>query len=113
MDVNQIKKDIRTQGLEVVLASNPRNPTGQVIQGEELRDLVRVCHDAATTLIMDEVDDTLHSTCGRILTCWQFYSWYIYPENEEEYGRSVSSAEFIDNVNQDPVVIVNGLTKVR
>ena len=42
----------------------------------------------------------------------QFYSWYIYPDEEEDYGKSISSAEFIDNVNQDPVVIVNGLTKV-
>ncbi len=42
----------------------------------------------------------------------QFYSWYNYPEDESELGQSISSAEFIDNVNQDPVVIVNGLTKV-
>ena len=27
-------------------------------------------------------------------------------------GRSVSSAEFIEDVNEDPVVIVDGLTKV-
>ncbi|KAI0748514.1 aminotransferase [Daedaleopsis nitida] len=94
LDVNQIKKDIRTQGLEVVIASNPRNPTGQVIQGQDLKDLVQVSRDASATIILDE-----------------FYSWYIYPENDEDYGKSVSSAEFIDNVNQDSVVIVNGLTK--
>lgn len=27
-----IQKDIQTQGLAVILASNPRNPTGQVIK---------------------------------------------------------------------------------
>lgn len=43
----------------------------------------------------------------------QFYSWYIYPENEAELGRSVSSAEFVDDVNEDSIVIVDGLTKVR
>ncbi|TBU65499.1 aminotransferase [Dichomitus squalens] len=94
LDVNQIKRDIRTQGLEVIIASNPRNPTGQVIQGEELKSLVATCREASTTLILDE-----------------FYSWYLYPEKEEEYGKSVSSASYIDNVNGDPVVIVNGLTK--
>lgn len=30
----------------------------------------------------------------------QFYSWYIYPENDEDFGKSVSSAEFIQDVNQ-------------
>ena len=35
----------------------------------------------------------------------QFYSWYIYPEKDvknttdEDYGTSVSSAEFIEDVN--------------
>ncbi len=55
LDVNQIKRDIRTQGLEVIIASNPRNPTGQVIKGQELKELVETCRDAATTLILDEV----------------------------------------------------------
>ncbi|KAH9945830.1 aminotransferase [Epithele typhae] len=81
LDVNQIKKDIRTQGLEV-------------IEGEELEELVHVCRDASATLIMDE-----------------FYSWYMYPEDEAELGKTVSSAQYVDNVNSDPVVIVNGLTK--
>ena len=44
---------------------------------------------------------------------FQFYSWYLYPEKDEDFGKSISSAEFVDNVNVDPVVIVNGLTKVR
>ena len=36
----------------------------------------------------------------------------MYPENEEDFGKSISSAAHVDNVNSDPVVIVNGLTKV-
>ena len=39
----------------MILASNPRNPTGQVIAGQDLKDLVHVCREASTTLIMDEV----------------------------------------------------------
>ncbi|KAI0074209.1 aminotransferase [Panus rudis PR-1116 ss-1] len=94
MDLKQLRKDIKTQGLEVILASNPRNPTGQVIQGQELKELVEMSRETNTTLILDE-----------------FYSWYIYPENEEDYGKSISSASYIGDVNQDSVVIVDGLTK--
>jgi aspartate/methionine/tyrosine aminotransferase len=93
LDIEQTRKDIQTQGLAVVLASNPRNPTGQVIHGEELKELVGITKEG-TTLILDE-----------------FYSWYIYPEDGEEYGKSISSAEYIDDVNADPVVIIDGLTK--
>ncbi|KLO19222.1 aminotransferase [Schizopora paradoxa] len=93
MDIKQTKKDIRTQGLSVILASNPRNPTGQVIKGQELDELVALSRES-TTLILDE-----------------FYSWYIYPEEGEEYGQSISSAEYIKDVNEDSVIIINGLTK--
>ncbi|KAL4247424.1 Aspartate/prephenate aminotransferase-like protein [Abortiporus biennis] len=94
MDIDQIRKDIRTQGLEVIIASNPRNPTGQVIQNSELKDLVTLSRETQTTLVLDE-----------------FYSWYIYPEDEAEFGKSISSASYIEDVNTDSVVIVDGLTK--
>ena len=55
MDLDQLRKDIRTQGLEVVLLSNPRNPTGQVVQKEELKELVEISRESLTTLILDEV----------------------------------------------------------
>ncbi len=53
------QKDIQTQGLEVIIASNPRNPTGQVIQNGELQSLVSVARDTQTTLILDEVRATV------------------------------------------------------
>lgn len=93
IDINQAKKDISSQGLQVLVASNPRNPTGQVIQGEELKDLVRLC-DSHCTVILDE-----------------FYSWYMYPEKEEEAGKSISGAEYVENVDDDAVVLIDGLTK--
>ncbi|TFK42466.1 pyridoxal phosphate-dependent transferase [Crucibulum laeve] len=76
LDIEQTKKDIRTQGLAVILASNPRNPTGQ------LKELVSLSREG-TTVILDE-----------------FYSWYIYPEDESEYGQSVSSARYVDDVDE-------------
>jgi len=93
LDIEQTKKDIRTQGLAVIIASNPRNPTGQVIKGNDLKELVSLGREG-TTVILDE-----------------FYSWYIYPENNKDFGKSISSADYIDDVNQDSVVIIDGLTK--
>lgn len=77
-DIQQMKKDIHRQGISVILASNPRNPTGQVIEGDDLKDLVQLSREH-TTVILDE-----------------FYSWYMYPEREEDLGRTVSSAEYIE-----------------
>ncbi|KAG1891450.1 pyridoxal phosphate-dependent transferase [Suillus subluteus] len=86
-------KDILTQGLAVVIASNPRNPTGQVIAGKELKELVSLSREN-TTIVLDE-----------------FYSWYIYPDSEKDIGKSISSAEYVEDVNSDSVVIIDGLTK--
>jgi len=93
LNIEQTKKDIRTQGLAMIVASNPRNPTGQAIMGEDLKSLVALSREK-TTLVLDE-----------------FYSWYIYPEEGEEYGQSLSSAAYIEDVNKDSIIIVDGLTK--
>lgn len=47
-----------------------------------------------------------------LITRTKFYSWYIYHDNEADEGRSISSAEYVEDVNSDSVVIVDGLTKV-
>jgi aspartate/methionine/tyrosine aminotransferase len=94
LDLKQVKKDIDSQGIAVIIASNPRNPTGQIIQGNDLKELVDICHESATTVILDE-----------------FYSWYIYHDDDKDIGKSISSAEYVEDVNQDSVVIVDGLTK--
>lgn len=86
-----LKKEIAGRGLGVIVASNPRNPTGQVIQDEELEMLVHLARKGHTTMIMDE-----------------FYSAYIY---DREEGKTVSIAEFVDDVNDDPIIIIDGLTK--
>lgn len=97
MNIEQTKYDIRTQGLQVILASNPRNPTGQAIKGDDLKELVEISK-GNTTLILDE-----------------FYSWYLYPEPgkeaEYEFGECLSSAKYIEDVNEEHVVIIDGLTK--
>ncbi|KAI8979224.1 pyridoxal phosphate-dependent transferase [Mycotypha africana] len=86
-----IRKEIAGRGIGVVVASNPRNPTGQVIQGEELEELVAIAKERHTTLVMDE-----------------FYSAYIY---DEEPGKTVSISKYVEDVDEDPVILIDGLTK--
>lgn len=41
----------------------------------------------------------------------EFYSHYIYPDDESIEGKTVSSAAYVEDVNADPVLIIDGLTK--
>ncbi|KAG8906432.1 hypothetical protein FRC01_008023 [Tulasnella sp. 417] len=45
----------------------------------------------------------------------QSYSWYLYPEPEREYefefGQCLSAAKYIEGVNEENVIIIDGLTK--
>ncbi|KAK8858536.1 hypothetical protein IAR55_002763 [Kwoniella newhampshirensis] len=93
LNINDLKREIQNLNLSVVIASNPRNPTGQCISGKELSDLVHVSRDR-TTVILDE-----------------FYSWYQYPDDPRDLGTSLSGAQYVEDVNEDPVVLINGLTK--
>ncbi|WRT67727.1 uncharacterized protein IL334_004699 [Kwoniella shivajii] len=94
LNLDQLKREIKNLNLSVVIASNPRNPTGQCISGDELKDLVHLSKEESTTVILDE-----------------FYSWYQYPDDPKDLGTSLSGAEFVENVNEDPVILINGLTK--
>ncbi|MCB0322315.1 MAG: pyridoxal phosphate-dependent aminotransferase, partial [Bdellovibrionales bacterium] len=86
----ELEREILGRGLSAVLLSNPCNPTGQLIRGETLQDWVGRARQLDCALIFDE-----------------FYSHYIY-----EDGLSyVSAAEYVEDVNRDPVIIFDGLTK--
>ncbi|ORY98527.1 aminotransferase [Syncephalastrum racemosum] len=94
INLEDVRKEINGRGLGVVLGSNPRNPTGQVLEGEKLKELIETARERHTTLLLDE-----------------FYSAYVYTHDREQDGRTVSAAEFLDDVNKDPVIIIDGLTK--
>jgi len=79
--------------------------------GKDLKGLVNLSKEG-TTLILDEVRIFLLVVRWTFHTS-QFYSWYIYPEHERDFGKSISSAEYVDDVDKDPVVIIDGLTKVE
>jgi aspartate/methionine/tyrosine aminotransferase len=81
-------------GLSAFLFSNPCNPTGAVVQGEELARLVAIARKARVTLLADE-----------------FYSHFIYTPAGKPGRGPVSAASYVDDPEKDPVVLVDGLTK--
>jgi aspartate/methionine/tyrosine aminotransferase len=89
-----VKKEILGRGLSALLASNPCNPTGQLVQGSELRQWCQIARECECSLIMDE-----------------FYSHYIYTGRGNNTAKMVSAAAYVDNVETDPIIIVDGLTK--
>jgi len=86
-------KAIINNNLGAYLFSNPCNPTGHVVQGDDLKEYVRVSRDENCVLISDE-----------------FYSHFIY-DNEDPGPVAISAAKHINNVDEDPVLIIDGLTK--
>ena len=86
----ELKKEIVGRGLSSLLISNPCNPTGQVLMGDDLNEWVTIAKALDCLMIFDE-----------------FYSHFIY----DKPGKILSSAEYIDDVNKDSVIIINGLTK--
>lgn len=90
MSPDKIAEEI-ARGTSVILTSNPRNPTGQMVTNPELAQIQNICRDRAT-LIFDE-----------------FYSGYNYTTNCD--GTVISSAENVEDVNEDDVLIIDGLTK--
>lgn len=90
-----LKREIQGRGLQAILASNPCNPTGQVVENDRLRRWVQMARDHQCSLILDE-----------------FYSHYIYtgaPGGDPP--KLVSAAAYIEDVDNDPVILVDGLTK--
>ncbi len=90
-----LKREILGRGLKALLVSNPCNPTGQLVEGERLRRWVQMSRDLHCSLIIDE-----------------FYSHYVYTGLPNGHPpKIVSAARYIEDVNADPVIIVDGFTK--
>jgi len=105
MDPAEFEFQCAGHGAGAILLSNPANPTGQSIEGDNLRKYVETARKYETAIIMDE-----------------FYSHYYYDgdavdpadggaDDESNWPKTVSSARYIRDVNKDPILIVNGLTK--
>jgi aspartate/methionine/tyrosine aminotransferase len=88
--VDDLRREITGRGLSAVLLSNPNNPTGRVIRGPELEGWVATARELQCSLLLDE-----------------FYSHYVWSRD----GAIVSAAEYVEDVDKDPIVIFDGLTK--
>jgi aspartate/methionine/tyrosine aminotransferase len=103
-----LKEEILGRGLSALLVSNPCNPTGQLMEGKELSAWCNLARECQCSMIFDE-----------------FYSHYVYRSGvrqnagknnaalyrEAATPKMVSAAEFVHDVDKDPIVIVDGLTK--
>ncbi len=89
-----LRREVMGRGLSAILASNPANPTGKVIGGQELSDWVAVSRELDCALIFDE-----------------FYSHYIWRPDLVAQGAIETAARYVEDVDRDPVVILDGLTK--
>jgi hypothetical protein len=86
----QLRREILGRGLGAILMSNPCNPTGKVVLGHELADWVAIARELDCTMLLDE-----------------FYSHYVWSGPDP----IVSAARYVEDVDRDPIVILDGLTK--
>ena len=89
-----LRREVLGRGLSAILVSNPANPTGKVIGGNDLSEWVRVGRELDCALIFDE-----------------FYSHYIWRPDLVANGMIETAARYVEDVDRDPVVILDGLTK--
>lgn len=87
---DQLEEEILGRGLSAILASNPCNPTGKLVQGDTLAGWVQTARDLSCALLLDE-----------------FYSHYVWTGDHP----IVSAARYVEDVDQDPIVLFDGLTK--
>jgi hypothetical protein len=85
-----LRREILGRGLGAILMSNPVNPTGKLFAGELMAEWVCVARELDCALLLDE-----------------FYSHYIWTDA----GDIVSAASHVEDVERDPILIVDGLTK--
>jgi N-succinyldiaminopimelate aminotransferase len=90
---DDLRREIMGRGLSALLLSNPCNPTGKAIAEGELSRWVGVARDLECTLLLDE-----------------FYSHYVYRAKPGALPIE-SAARYVEDVDRDPVLIFDGLTK--
>ncbi len=90
---SDLRREVQGRGLSALLASNPCNPTGKLVQGDELAAWVALSRELDCTLLLDE-----------------FYSHYIW-SGKPGILPVESAARYVEDVDRDPVVLLDGFTK--
>jgi aspartate/methionine/tyrosine aminotransferase len=91
---DRLRREIQGRGLSAILLSNPCNPTGKLVSGDDLAAWVATARELDCALLLDE-----------------FYSHYIWRSHAKEPGPMVSAARYVEDVDRDPIVIFDGFTK--
>jgi N-succinyldiaminopimelate aminotransferase len=91
---SELRREIMGRGLSALLFSNPCNPTGKLVGGDDLAEWVAIARELDCTMLVDE-----------------FYSHYVWRPDLVADGGLVSAARYVENVDRDPVVLFDGLTK--
>ena len=102
-----LRREATGRGLAAVLLSNPGNPTGKLVAGDELARWVGIARELDCTLLLDE-----------------FYSHYVYRglpgaltggtppgASGPQAHLTESAARYVEDVDKDPVVLFDGFTK--
>jgi aspartate/methionine/tyrosine aminotransferase len=90
--VAELEREVLGRGLGALLLSNPCNPMGKLVAGDELAAWVGIARRLDCSLLLDE-----------------FYSHYVWNGGGED--PLVSAARYVEDVERDPVVILDGFTK--
>ncbi|MBI4510541.1 MAG: pyridoxal phosphate-dependent aminotransferase [Deltaproteobacteria bacterium] len=94
LTASDLRREILGRGMSAILLSNPCNPTGKLISGDDLSEWVAAARDLDCALLVDE-----------------FYSHFIWRKRPSEPGPLVSAARYVEDVDRDPVVLFDGFTK--
>jgi aspartate/methionine/tyrosine aminotransferase len=86
----ELRREVLGRGLGAILMSNACNPTGKLVHGDRLAEWVAVARELRCALLLDE-----------------FYSHYVWAGDEP----IVSAARYVEDVDRDPIVLFDGLTK--
>ncbi|HSE66079.1 MAG TPA: aminotransferase class I/II-fold pyridoxal phosphate-dependent enzyme, partial [Gemmatimonadales bacterium] len=127
--VEDLRREVTGRGLSAVLLSNPCNPTGRVIRGKDLEGWVSLARELQCTLLIDEfysryiwADRTdkpapsgREGAGGALKDSLAPESRYRAPEGRSVADRAdgvgVSAARYVEDVDRDPVILFDGLTK--
>jgi N-succinyldiaminopimelate aminotransferase len=88
-----LRREILGRGLSALLLSNPCNPTGKHVRGDELAKWVEIGRELECTLLIDE-----------------FYSHYVWAGRPGHLPVE-SAARYVEDVDRDPLVLFDGFTK--